>query len=210
MGSRNHSQARFSVLKPKTPRIRRFVGEQRTLPFTYESVGATRNLGRSMSEAVQGDYNVDSSQCLLGRGHAGFTSATNAMRRWQMFETGWVELCWPDTRICEGSAVAVLARVARGWVLNASRIVYVLEESGDIERFGFAYGTLPGHAVCGEERFLVEWDRRSDAVTFEITAMSRPNHLLSWLSYPMVRALQARFRRDAMTAMEMATRSAAA
>jgi hypothetical protein len=28
-----------------------------------------------------------------------------------------------------------------------------------VERFGFAYGTLPCHLVAGEERFVVEWDK---------------------------------------------------
>ena len=45
------------------------------------------------------------------------------------------------------------------WWLNACRIVYVVDESGPISKFGFAYGTLPGHVESGEERFLIEWDR---------------------------------------------------
>ena len=48
------------------------------------------------------------------------------------------------------------------WWLNACRIVYVVDEAGPVTKFGFAYGTLPGHAGTGEERFLVEWDRASD------------------------------------------------
>ena len=43
--------------------------------------------------------------------------------------------------------------------MNAGRVVYLVDEDGPVPRFGFAYGTLPGHAESGEERFLVEWDR---------------------------------------------------
>ena len=35
------------------------------------------------------------------------------------------------------------------WWLNACRIVYVVDEAGPVTRFGFAYGTLPGHAGSG-------------------------------------------------------------
>jgi uncharacterized protein (UPF0548 family) len=35
------------------------------------------------------------------------------------------------------------------------RVVAVADEP---DRCGFAYGTLPGHAVCGEEAFVVARD----------------------------------------------------
>ncbi len=54
-----------------------------------------------------------------------------------------------------------------------------------MSRFGFAYGTLPGHVESGEERFLVEWDRGDDAVWYDILAFSRPNHVLTRLGYPV-------------------------
>jgi len=200
--SRKHS-ARFSILKPNPEQIRRFVGAQRTLEFSYDAVGATRELSTT-ANPVRGDFNLDRERASIGRGHSAFQSAIEAMRRWAMFDLDWVELCWPETGICAGSSVGVLARVARGWILGASRIVYVVEDTGDVERFGFAYGTLPGHPVRGEERFLVDWDRRTDAVHFDIAALSRPNHLVTWLSYPVVRALQRRFRRDAVAAMRRA------
>ena len=49
-----------------------------------------------------------------------------------------------------------------------------MDESGPVRRFGFAYGTLPGHAESGEERFLIEWDQDEDGVWFDILAFSRP------------------------------------
>jgi uncharacterized protein (UPF0548 family) len=38
-------------------------------------------------------------------------------------------------------------------------------------------------------------------VWFDILAFSRPNHLLTWLGYPLVRRSQKRFGRDAAAAM---------
>lgn len=200
--SRKHS-ARFSILKPSPEQIRRFVGAQRELDFTYSPVGATRGLDSSRNP-VRGDFNLDHEKAVVGRGHDTYQRAVDAVRRWAMFDSEWIELCWPETRICAGSCVGVLARVARGWILGASRIVYVIEDSGDVERFGFAYGTLPGNVVRGEERFLVEWDRHTDTVRFDIAALSRPNHVVAWLSYPVVRALQRRFRGEAIAAIRRA------
>lgn len=62
------------------------------------------------------------------------------------------------------------------WWLNACRIVYVVDESGPISRFGLAYGTLPGHVERGEERFMIEWNRGDNSVWYDILAFSRPNH----------------------------------
>ena len=85
--------------------------------------------------------------------------------------------------------------------LNACRMVYVVDESGPIRRFGFACGTLPGHVESGEERFLVEWHRDTDRVWYDILAFSRPNHLLTRLGYPLIRRSQRRFARDSAVSM---------
>ena len=87
------------------------------------------------------------------------------------------------------------------WWLNACRIIYVVDESGPINTFGFAYGTLPGHVESGEERFLIEWDRKDNSVWYDILAFSKPNHVLAWLGYPYVRLKQAQFRRHSAASM---------
>jgi uncharacterized protein (UPF0548 family) len=51
--------------------------------------------------------------------------------------------------------VGVLGRHFGVWSLNACRIAYVIEEVPSLRRYGFAFGTLPGHVERGEERFTV-------------------------------------------------------
>ncbi len=68
-------------------------------------------------------------------------------------------------------------------------------------RYGFAYGTLPDHAETGEERFLVEWDRMSGEVWYDILAFSRPHVVLTRLGYPYMRRIQRRFGRESAAAM---------
>ena len=127
--------------------------------------------------------------------------------RWQQFHLGWVEAWPPDTPIQPGEVVAVLGRALGLWWVNAARIIYIVDDPGPIPRFGFAYGTLPGHVESGEERFLIEWDPGDNRVWYDILAFSKPNHILTRLGYPIVRRIQKRFARDSAASMLQAVRS---
>jgi uncharacterized protein (UPF0548 family) len=177
--------------------IRRFLARQSELPFAYAEVGASRG-------TPPASYNADHNRILLGQGEVLFRKACAAVRRWEMFHLGWVELCWPETPIAPGAVVAILARQFGLWLLNACRIAYVIEETGAVDRFGFAYGTLPDHVEKGEERFSVEWHHDTDCVWYDLLAFSRPNHWLAWLCNPYARRLQKRFARDSLAAMARA------
>jgi uncharacterized protein (UPF0548 family) len=151
-------------------------------------------------------YVVDHTRIKLGEGEAVFQLATAAMRRWEQFRLGWVEAWPPETPLKPGEVVAVMGHGAGLWWLNACRIVYLADEAGPVVKFGFAYGTLPGHVESGEERFLIEWDRASNAVWYDILAFSRPKHILARLGYPLVRRMQKRFGRGSAAAMLRATK----
>jgi hypothetical protein len=71
-----------------------------------------------------------------------------------MFDMPWVQLCWPNAVVEPGATVAVLISHLGFWSLNACRVVYVVDEHGSSEKYGFAYGTLPDHGER-EERFTV-------------------------------------------------------
>ena len=121
-----------------------------------------------------------------------------------MFDIEWLRLFPDNVAIEEGKCVAVVVPVAGMSFVNISRIVYILDEAGLERRFGFAYGTLGHHAESGEERFMVVWDRSSDAVTYDLLAFSRPNHPLARIAYPLSRALQKRFASCSLAAMRRA------
>lgn len=183
--------------KPSDECIRRFLKTQMPLDFSYNAVGAT-------AATPPADFTLDQSRVKLGEGEAVFTAAKTALRSWKQFDLGWVEATPSDPRLEKDATVAIVARSVGLWTLNACRIVYVVDEEGPICRFGFAYGTLPGHMETGEERFLVEWDRASGDVSYDILAFSRPRHILSRIAYPWTRYLQARFRRDSSDALRRA------
>jgi len=187
----------FLRRRPTDEEIRAFVSAQAALPFSYREVGATRG------EPPAG-FTVDHYRVRLGAGRAAFERGVAALRTWQMFAIDGVALCWPSAPIAAGTTVGVLAGGYGVWSLNACRIVYLIDEPGWPTRFGFAYGTLPEHAVRGEERFLIEWSRGSDEVHYDLLAVSRPGPLLLQLARPLVRRTQRRFARGSLAAMQRA------
>jgi uncharacterized protein (UPF0548 family) len=182
--------------KPSDERILAFIESQARLEFTYSSVGATRN-GDHPSGFV-----VDHNRIHIGSGQATFEAAKRALCEWQHFRFDWIELQRPDADPAPDQTVGVLARALGLWVLNACRVVYVIEEEVPLRRFAFAYGTLPEHAESGEERFQVERRQDDDSVWYDILAFSRPNQLLARLAYPYVRHKQKQFSRDSMRVMK--------
>lgn len=189
----------FCLSKPSRDRIRAFIDSERDQPFSYPEQGATR-------EVAPRGYTVDRYRIALGHGAVVFAKAVEAVRRWRMFDTGWIELCWPDTPIRVGSTVGVIARHYGFWSMNACRVVYLVDERGEQPQFGFAYGTLPGHAETGEERFTVELHPEDQTVWYEIYAFSRPNRFAR-IGYPLSRRLQKRFARDSKEAMRRAVKT---
>ena len=180
--------------RPTAGTIQAFLAAQARLNLTYAAVGAT-------TTTTPAGYVVDHTRIKLGDGEKVFAASKAALERWQQFRLGWLEATPDDTPIQEGQAVAILARSIGLWWLNACRIVAVVDEGGPVRRYGFAYGTLPGHAGSGEERFLVEWDRGEGGVWYDILAFSRPRHVLARLGYPWVRRVQKRFGRESAAAM---------
>jgi len=181
----------WQLARPTAERMRAFRDAQRPLPFTYPGVGATRD-----GDPPPSGYHRNRGRQLLGRGEAAFAAAADAIRAWRMFPPELATIEPAGIPIAEGEVAVIVARMSGAWLLNAARIVYVIDEP---RRFGFGYGTLPGHAVRGEERFLVEW-LTDDTVWYDLDAFSRPR---SWaaLGSPIIQRLQRRFARLSAAAM---------
>jgi uncharacterized protein (UPF0548 family) len=127
----------FLRTRPTDGAVLGFLASQQSQPSSYSEIGASRLV------APDG-YDVDHNRIRLDEGRETFAKAVAALRHWKMFEMGWVEVAPKDVPIAERSCVAILVRHFGLWSLNASRIVYVIEDHGAPERFGFAYGTLLG------------------------------------------------------------------
>jgi len=187
----------FLLRKPSDLQIRAFITAQQQSDYSYSPLGVTRD------SSASSDYTVDHNRVQLGSGAQCFDAAVRAIRQWKMFDLGWVELFSDRTPIEKGSTVAVVVRHLGFWSMNACRIVYVVEEHGRLERYGFAYGTLAEHAERGEERFMVEWDHDDDGVWYDLLAFSKPG-AMARLGYPYTRRMQKKFAQDSKQAMQRA------
>ena len=186
----------FLLRRPTDQQVARFIERQGRESFSYAEVGAT-------STTPPEGHTVDHNSVVLGFGRVVFERAVAALRRWAMFDVDGVRLCLPNAPITAGTTVAVLAQVGLVWSLNACRIIAV--DEGE-RHFGFAYGTLPAHAVRGEERFLVEWRRSTDEVVYDLLAFSRPTSLVLAAARPLLRREQRRFAAGSKAAMLRAIR----
>lgn len=187
----------FLLRKPTDEKIRRFISSEQTRPFSYAAVDATR------SETPPTGFKVDHNRTQLGDGETVYTRAVSALRNWQQFELGWIKIMPAGSPIAVGQTVAIRAHTFGLWSLSAARIVYVIEESEPARRFGFAYGTLPDHVECGEERFTIE-QLDDGSVWYDIYAFSHPQHALVKLGAALARKLQKQFVKESLEAMRNA------
>ncbi|MBF0425670.1 MAG: DUF1990 domain-containing protein [Magnetococcales bacterium] len=196
------SETIFTLRKPDRPAVEAFLAAERRKPFTYPEVGATHPDQSYHLPELRQRYRVLHHRLRLGGGSDVFARARQAISAWRMFDLDWVRLCWPETPIVAGNIVAVLGEAMGVWSINGCRIVYVLDENdADRRRFGFAYGTTPRHAIVGEERMLVEWQRQDDSVWYDLHAFSRKSHLLAKVGAFHLHHLQQRFARESHLAM---------
>jgi uncharacterized protein (UPF0548 family) len=185
----------FLLRRPSDGAIDRFLTDSRGLALSYAPVGLA-------AEGAPG-FATKEVSVVVGNGEAAWHRAKDALRAWQHFDVGWVELFPRRASIAPHTNVGVLIRHLGFWSLNGCRLVYRLGE-GDGTSFGFAYGTLTNHAECGEERFEVRLDVTTGTVTYVVRAVSRPRAALAAIGAPVGRWLQSQFLRDSGAAMRRA------
>lgn len=183
---------KVSLSIPSSDKLSDFLQIQKDKSFSYSNVGDTK---QDLPDGFDNDYNT----VYLGTGEEVWSKAKKAINNWQQFPESWTKI-FPDSEPIEnGKIVAVLFQVLGVWWINSARIVYTIDEAN---RYGFAYGTLPGHLEKGEECFWVERDEQG-AVYYHIKAFSRPAYWVVWLVYPFARKFQRQFVKQSLSIMKM-------
>ena len=144
------------------------------VPLSYSEVSATRTLGSTPTCALSARYDIDHHEFSLGHGRALFERARGALLAWRHFEIPWLELHGSTAPVEHNQVVATLVSFAGVWVLNACRVVCLEAAPHPADRVAFAYGSMRGHVVHGEERFEVSLDPNTEEVRYEIRVFSRP------------------------------------
>jgi uncharacterized protein (UPF0548 family) len=122
---------------------------------------------------------------VVGSGDAVWERVTRDVLRWRVkTESGFaVDSTRPVSR---GDRVVVTARLFNVTVLEPVEVVSVVEES---DRVGFAYRTLPGHPVSGEEAFIVH--RHDHEIRLTVRSLTRAAPQQPWRGlYPLLRIAQ--------------------
>lgn len=116
---------------------------------------------------------------VLGGGDALWRWATTEVLRWGVKTRSGFSVN-PSGPVASGSRPVILAHA---FGLSVAEPVEVVDVVQTPERVGFAYRTLPGHPVSGEEAFIVHRD--GDTVLLTIRSLTRPAEELRWrLAYP--------------------------
>jgi uncharacterized protein (UPF0548 family) len=145
----------------------------------YDGVGQSRSNGQPSG------YHHDRLVSPVGHGETDWARAQEAIRRWQAHRGAGLTVTPEASPIEEGGTVVVSRNLGPVLLVAPCRIVYT---TATATRFGFGYGTLPGHPEQGEEAFHVSFD--NGEVVAEIVAFSRPADLPTRLAGPLARQIQ--------------------
>jgi uncharacterized protein (UPF0548 family) len=147
--------------------------------LTYPEVGATTG-------DLPNGYHHLLRRVPIGRGRRLFIQAGEAVQTWQVQISAGLRVSASSPVAVQGTVLILGLGIGRLQLSAPCRVVYAVDEP---RRRGFAYGTLTGHPECGEEAFVVE-HHDNDAVSFRITAFSRPSTRLAKFTGPLGRYVQ--------------------
>ncbi len=160
--------------------MRQMVEALETAEPTYSDIGAT--LAGKRPEGFHHDHY----EMVLGQGLEAFQRAVAGLKTWEAHRLPGMRVFPDDQEIRTGATVVVTLGTPILALAVPCRIVGVIDGQ---TRWGFAYGTLPGHPEQGEEAFVVSISP-DEVVQFEIEAFSRPGDLLVQLAGPIGRGIQ--------------------
>lgn len=166
--------------------------------LTYDGAGVTLTGGEE--EAGSAGFRGYERTVLLGHGASLWAFASTEILRWGVkTRSGFsVESGGPSTSgtglghpVVAGNKYWLIAHLGPLRIHEPVQVVAVVDEP---DRKGFAYGTLAGHPVRGEEAFVV--DRRTDgSVWLTIRSLTRPASGLWGAAYPLALLAQRLYRR---------------
>lgn len=169
-----------------TPRL----AELRAASLTYADVGATRG-------ELPAGYRHARRRAAIGAGPTQFRAAAGALMAWQVQRRAGTEVRASAPVVAVDEVADLRVGVGSLRVTAPVRVVHTIDTP---HSRGFAYGTLPGHPVSGEEQFVVEL-MPSGLVLLTITAFSRPAWRLARLSGPFDDLAQALMTRRYLLAL---------
>ena len=134
---------------------------------------------------------------MVGRGRAAFERCCEALGQIDNYPPSFTRVVRRPGELAPDSLFATVVEHFGFASVHPCRLIYVVREP---DRYGFGFGTLPGHAESGEERFLLRLE--GEQVHYEVQAFSRPVGCLPRLGAPITRSFQLRFQRETLEVMK--------
>ncbi|HYN97133.1 MAG TPA: DUF1990 domain-containing protein [Pilimelia sp.] len=160
--------------------------------LSYAAVGLTRPGAETWTDRPPG-YRRYSRSVPIGHGQGQWEIAAAAVLEWRVKTRSGFVVEPPATgvRARAGADYCLLARIGPLTIREPVRVVAVVERW---DRCGFAYGTLDGHPVSGEEAFIVH--RATDGgVWLTLRSLTRPSRGAWRYLFPALLVAQRHYRR---------------
>ena len=168
--------------------------------LTYACVGATDPVAERWTVRTSGFLRHESA-VVLGRGAETWDDAVDRVLRWGVKTASGFEV-EPSGPVEVGDDCRVTFAVGPFEVAEPVRVVRVCREP---DRVGFAYGTLTGHPVSGEEAFVVSRDE-TGVVRLTLRSLTRPARSPWALAFPVLLLVQLVVRRRYRRALRRGSR----
>ncbi|MFD3596193.1 DUF1990 family protein [Nocardia sp. NPDC058640] len=164
--------------------------------LTYEPVGATSPADDDWTGEYPGFRRFETT-VVIGHGAQVWTAASAALMRWSIKRRSGFRVS-PDGPVTAGAQYRISAGWGRLSIHEPVRVVAVVATDN---RCGFAYGTLPGHPVSGEEAFVVHRDS-DGTVSLTLRSLTRPAPAGPWrFAFPILLVAQRFYRRRYLRAL---------
>lgn len=156
------------------------VGQLQRCAPTYDHVGST------ISAPADPAVSRYESRLTVGTGQQAFSAARTALRTWRPQRALGAVVLPADVEPDLGATVILRFGLGPARLTVPTRVVVSLDEPN---RYGYAYGTLPGHPERGEELFLLEQSATTGEVVLTIRVDAQAAHQLQAFG-PVIRRLQ--------------------
>ncbi|HEV7961657.1 MAG TPA: DUF1990 domain-containing protein [Actinoplanes sp.] len=166
--------------------------------LSYDAVGQTSPGAEVWADRPAG-YRRHARTVSIGRGRQRWEAVARAVLDWQIkTRSGFtVEPLTAGIRVREGADYQLTAGFGPLTVREPVRVVAVVDLPA---RCGFAYGTLDGHPVSGEEAFIVH--RTSDGeIRLTLRSLTRASRGGWRVAFPLLLAAQRYYRRRYLRAL---------
>lgn len=165
-----------------------------------EPTSPTELQGRSLGGPMPAGWRQVVVDRVIGRGDEAFDRAADGVLTWRQHIGAGARILPDGAPVEPGTSVVALLPVPLVPLAIAApcRVVAVVD---DDDHVGFAYDTLPGHPVMGEESFVVRRGPR-DSVWCRVAAFSRPVDVLTRIGAPVTGLVQRSMSQRYVAALE--------